>query len=146
MAGAIEEVALERKQSPTEADWERMREIERKDQPSMGEKAFVRRITQRMKGVPETVRTWVQALRIGGLALVGIPGELMVELGLQIKKRSPFEQTSVLELANDYIGYIPTRRAFEEGGYEPEASLFKPGVGEKIVDAAVTLLAGLHGG
>ena len=47
----------------------------------------------------------MQALRIGDLALVSAPGELFVELGLEIKRRSPFGQTMVLELANDSVGY-----------------------------------------
>jgi len=72
----------------------------------------------------------VQAFRIGDLALVGAPGEFFVELGLEIKRRSPFAQTMVLELANDSVGYIPTRRA--------------PGFGELIVETAVRLLEGLR--
>ena len=46
----------------------------------------------------------------------------------------------VIELANDSVGYLPTRRAYEEGAYEPEASLFGPGVGEQIVEPAMGLL------
>jgi len=37
-------------------------------------------------------------------------------------------------------------RAFEEGAYEPESSSYEPGFGEQIVDTAVGLLEGLHGG
>jgi predicted nucleic acid-binding protein len=81
----------------------------------------------------------------GDLALVSAPGELFVELGLEIKRRSLFGQTMVLELANDSAGYLPARRAYEEGAYEPEASLFAPGVGEQIVRTAVGLLSGLRG-
>jgi neutral ceramidase len=110
----------------------------------MGERAFAGRVLWRMEDAPEETRTWVQALRIGDLALVSAPGELFVELGLAIKQRSPFGQTMVLELANDSVGYLPTRRAFEEGAYEPEASLFGPGVGEQIVEAAIELLGRLR--
>ena len=93
---------------------------------------------------PQEVPTWVQALRVGDLALVGVPGEFFVELGLAIKQGSPFGQTMVLELANDCVGYIPTRRAFEEGAYEPESSPYVPGFGEAIVDSALDLLNRLH--
>jgi hypothetical protein len=88
--------------------------------------------------------TWVQALRIGDLALVGVPGELLVELGLDIKARSPFAQTMVMYLANDSIGYIPGRSAFEGGGYEAHGSGLRVGEGERIADTAVTLLQGLY--
>jgi hypothetical protein len=52
----------------------------------------------------------------------------------------------VFELSNDYPGYIPTRRAFAEGGYEPANSKIAPGGGEQLVDAAVGLLQQLKGG
>jgi len=50
----------------------------------------------------------------------------------------------VLELANDSVGYIPTRRAFDEGAYEPNSSPYEPGFGELIVETAVRLLEGLR--
>ena len=50
----------------------------------------------------------------------------------------------VLELANDNVGYIPTARSFEEGGYEATSCRFKPGVGEQIVDTAIALLSDLY--
>ena len=86
----------------------------------------------------------VQAFRMSdGVALVALPGELFAELGLAIKQRSPFATTLVVELSNDYPGYIPTKRAFAEGGYEPTNSKIEPGGGEMLVDAAVELLDGL---
>jgi neutral ceramidase len=140
----MEDVSLATKGKPTEAEFARIGEIEKKEQPTMAERAFVRRITKRMADVPEQVETYVQAFRIGDLGIVAVPGELMVKLGLDIKKRSPFHQTMVIELANDSVGYIPTKTAYEEGGYEPEASVFSPGCGEKIADVAVKLLNQLY--
>lgn len=92
----------------------------------------------------ETHATEVQALAIGDeLAVVGLPGEIFAELGLDLRQRSPFRHTLVLGLANEAIGYVPTRRAFEEGGYEPTSSRLQPGEGERLVDAALDLLATL---
>lgn len=82
----------------------------------------------------------VQVISIGQVALVGIPGELFVELGLEIQKRSPFAHTFIIELANDTLGYIPTRQAFAQGSYEPTSSRFAPGAGEAMVEKAVELL------
>ena len=144
LGAEMEEVVLKRRARPSEADLARVREIEAQKNSIMSERAFVRRVLRRMADVPEDVPTWVQVLRIGDLGLVGVPGELLVELGLEIKQHSPFGHTMVLELANDSVGYLPNRRAFEEGGYEPEASLFCPGVGEQIVNTALTLLNRLH--
>jgi hypothetical protein len=63
---------------------------------------------------------------------------------LEIKKRSPFKQTMIVELANGSIGYIPTRRAFAEGNYEPTTARCAPGSGETLVETAVSLLNELH--
>ncbi len=47
-------------------------------------------------------------------------------------------------MANEAIGYVPTRRAFEDGGYEPTSSRPQPGGGERLVDAALALLEELR--
>jgi hypothetical protein len=86
----------------------------------------------------------VQVLSIGPLAFVGVPGELFVQLGMQIIKGSPFPDTFVLELANQDIGYIPTEEAFDQGSYEPTSAVFAPGGGERIVKKALDLLNDCH--
>lgn len=59
------------------------------------------------------------------LALIFIPGELFTEIGMAIKRMSPFRHTLVCGFSNGTVGYLPTRRAFELGGYEPYvANLF----------------------
>ncbi len=140
----VVEVALQRKAGASQTDVDRAREIDEQGRGTMADRAFARRILRRMEEVPEEARTWVQALRIGDLGLVGVPGELLVRLGLEIKERSPFGQTMVLALANDSVGYLPDEQAYREGGYEPEAALYMPGSGEKIVEAAVELLERLY--
>ncbi len=95
------------------------------------------------KGKPYRVE--VQVIALGqDIAWVSLPGEVFVELGLSIKKRSPFAQTFVIELANENIGYIPDRRSYAEGNYEPESARCAPGSGEKLVDSAVKMLNELH--
>ncbi len=59
----------------------------------------------------------VQALRIGEALFVGLPGEVFVEWGLEIKHWSPRQFTFVAELANDWFGYIPTSDQAERGAY-----------------------------
>ena len=60
----------------------------------------------------------VQAIRIGDQAIVSFPFETFVETGLEIKKKSPFKHTFVIELANGSYGYLPTPKHHELGGYE----------------------------
>lgn len=60
----------------------------------------------------------LQVIRIGDIVFNGLPGEMFVELGLDLKARSKFEKNINVELANGCYGYIATRKAFDEGGYE----------------------------
>lgn len=62
----------------------------------------------------------IQAMAIGESALVGIPGEIFVEIGLAIAEASPFEHTIVISHANGSVGYIPTAKEVPAGGYEIE--------------------------
>ena len=84
----------------------------------------------------------VQVLQLGReTAVVGLPGEVFVELGLAIKRMSPYRQTLVIELANgNESGYVPTRLAYQGGGYEVINSVLREGAGEMLVDNSIELL------
>ncbi len=87
--------------------------------------------------------TWLQVIVIGDVALVGVPAELFTKLGQEIKRRSPFRYTYVAELSNDWIGYIPDRRAFDLGGYQTWTGLHSfadPETGEQLVKQVVAML------
>jgi hypothetical protein len=76
-----------------------------------------------------------------GEAIVFLPGEVFVELGLAIKQGSPYPTTLVVELTNCVeTVYIPTRAAYAGGGYEVTNSAVEPGSGEMLVEAALKLL------
>jgi len=103
------------------------------------------RVTEIAAREGKPYRVEVQVIALGtDLAWVALPGEVFVELGLALKKRSPFAQTFVVELANENLGYIPDRRSYAEGNYEPESARCAAGSGERIVEIAATLLADLH--
>ena len=61
-----------------------------------------------------TMATEVQVLEIGDIVLVGLPSEIYVEYGLEIKSRSRYENTFVLSYCNDYFADIITHEAVEE--------------------------------
>jgi hypothetical protein len=91
----------------------------------------------------EERKTWLQAIRMGDVAIVGVPAEYFTTLGLDIKRRSPFRYTVVAELANDWIGYLPDRKAFDLGGYQTWTGLHsfaEPGTGEAVADEVVKML------
>lgn len=94
----------------------------------------------RIRNVP------VNAGRIGPLGIATNAGELFVEWGISVKKRSPFPYTIVCELTNDWVGYEPTAQAIENEGYETLAGvdfITLKGI-ESLVDTAVKLLEELH--
>jgi neutral ceramidase len=76
------------------------------------------RETTYMAGYPDTVTIMLQVIRIGDVAIVGMPCEVFTDIGLEIKKNSPFPITCVVSLANGYYGYLPTPEHHALGGYE----------------------------
>ncbi|HBH85894.1 MAG TPA: hypothetical protein DDY34_19105 [Bacteroidales bacterium] len=95
----------------------------------------------------ETMKTWLQVMQIGDVAIVAVSGEFFNELGLEIKRRSPFRYTYIVELANDNIGYIPDKKGFKLGGYQVWTgahSRVAEGTGEAIVVEAIQILSKLY--
>jgi neutral ceramidase len=94
-------------------------------------------------GKPHEVE--VQVIALGDeVAWVSLPGEIFVELGLAIKKASPFRYTFIAELANGSVGYIPNREAYAQGAYEVVSSRCAEGSGEMLVQSAIHQLKELH--
>ena len=83
----------------------------------------------------------VQVLSLGKeIAWVAMPGEIFVQLGLAIKHGSPFATTSINELANGSVGYVPTRQAYAQGNYEVVSARCAEGSGELLVESALEQL------
>jgi len=106
-------------------------------------------VLKRIERGNDPVKAEVQVFRIGDVAIVGIPGEMFVGLGLQIKHESPAPYTFISETTNDWIGYIPTVGTYAEGGYEvhpgPWAMTNEDG-GTMIVKTALELIKDLWTG
>lgn len=89
----------------------------------------------------------IQALRLGDLAILVLPGEPFVEAQLEIKQRSPAVRTFVAHMSNRYVGYIPTPEALRRGGYETTpfgASKLAPEALQTITNKSVALLQELY--
>lgn len=82
----------------------------------------------------------LQALQLGPAALVALPGEVFVELGLEIRSQAAQETVFVVGYANESIGYVPTESAYAEGGYEVDVSHLASGAGETLLFEAVSCL------
>ena len=87
------------------------------------------------------VTTEIQVLRPGDIYILGLPGEILVEVGLEIKTRAGLENLFIVTLSNDTIGYVCHSRAYEEGGYEPGSGTnLAKGAGEIMVKEALTII------
>ena len=67
---------------------------------------------------PDQLDIILQSFRIGDLGVSAIPFETFAETGREIKEKSPFKSTFVIEIANGYNGYLPPPEQHELGGYE----------------------------
>jgi hypothetical protein len=81
--------------------------------------------------------------RIGHLVLAGISGELMNEIGTDIKKKSPFSNTVIMTHCNGSSGYICTDKAFAEGGYEIQVTRLMPGAETVVRSELLQMISGL---
>ncbi len=85
----------------------------------------------------------VQLLRIGDLALLGLPGEPFSRTVLEIKQQSPRPWTAVVSYANEDAGYFPDAASIADGTYEALISPYGADVTEELRRTALQLLA-LH--
>ena len=99
-------------------------------------------LSRSLAGVGETLPVDLTVMTIGNdVAIVCLPGEIFVELGLAIKHASPFRTTIIVELSNAVESiYVPHRAAYAGGSYEVTNSTVQPGSGEMLVETALTLL------
>ena len=92
----------------------------------------------------ETTARQMQAIRIGDIALLSVEGEPFAEIGLRIAEASPFAHTLFSGYSNGGFGYIPTREAIQQGGYEAiQGSPFSGGAADVVVDQGLKLLGEL---
>jgi neutral ceramidase len=82
------------------------------------ERPYAERTLSAHKSQGDTVSCVMQAFRIGDLGVAAIPFEVFTETGLEIKEKSPFQDTFTIELANGSNGYLPTPAQHDLGGYE----------------------------
>lgn len=95
----------------------------------------------------DTVTVKLQAIRIGDLAVCAIPFETFVEIGLELKERSPFAGTMVVGLANGRYGYLPTPEQHRLGGYETwlGTNRVQKDASDIIIRNLLEMLTELHG-
>jgi neutral ceramidase len=91
--------------------------------------------------------TQIPFLKIDDLVIVGVPGEMIAEIGLQVKQflqKSGVAYPVIGGIANEWISYILTEDEYHRGGYETSTSFYGPSLGsvmyEAIIEAAEVFL------
>lgn len=85
----------------------------------------------------KTVELEIQAVSIGDVCLLGVPGELLAELGLEMKWHSPFRKTFILYCSTAYFTYLCHGNALVSGGYEANSQWMGMRGGLALVNTAV---------
>lgn len=122
--GMVERQVELRYRRPPEADVEAARKviaITDKDEieklPRLAQHYALRTVAAAERA-EETLTVPIQAIAVGDLAICGLPFEVLVEIGLELREKSPFGETLVVGLANGRHGYLPTPEQHALGGYE----------------------------
>jgi len=103
--------------------------------------AFSREI-ERPAEVP-MVRLPVRFLKIGDTLIWSAPIELFCEIEITIRNRSRFTHTFYFGYTGGWLGYLPTKEGFQEGGYEPKTSPFTERAERDLVEGVTTYIQGL---
>jgi hypothetical protein len=124
----------------------RLLELPKKDRESLHDKAMqYANATVQYSEPDKKESVIIQAIRIGDQAIVSLPFEVLVEIGLEIKEKSPFPNTFTISLANGGYGYLPPPHQHELGGYETwiGTSKFEKDSSEILTKALLEMLAEL---
>jgi len=108
-----------------------------------GKKMWKDRFPENCEPSGSNVNLRLSALKLDNIVFMGVSGELMTEMGMQMKKASIYPNTIVLTHCNGLSGYICTDKAFTEGGYEPKVSHLMPGVEKPLVQKCLDIISGL---
>lgn len=148
LGASYRELPLEwRKVDEALMSWAQAAEAKGADVNKKGDTApiYAARVKRLAMASPET-KAPVQVLRIGDIGIGSSPCETFAETGLEFKKRSPFKNSFMVELAHGYYGYLPTPRHFELGGYEtwPGTNYLEPTASNKILATLLEMSQNLH--
>ncbi len=92
---------------------------------------------------PAEAHARVNAIALGQLAIVFLPGEPFTATAMEIENASPFTHTIITAYAENTIGYIPDLKGFAEGGYEAgpgKWSFLETGAAAELQATALLLL------
>ena len=141
LACAARDIALPFDTPPTRAEFEKR--AEQKDYVGFHARCMLEKLS-RGEALPTRLPYLVQAWSFGeDLGMLFLPGEVVVDYSLRLKKEFDASRLWVNAYANDVPCYIPSERILTEGGYEGGGAMtfygwptrLAPGIEKLIVDA-----------
>ena len=103
------------------------------------EKAEACRIAD-MPEQPVYHKIMITVLGLGDIAFFGISGEPFTEYSYIASEKAPDKFIITATCANGGEGYLPSKMAFDQGGYEVISSHYTPELEETVMKAAVEML------
>lgn len=94
----------------------------------------------RLENGPDNFMLPLTGVRIGSVAMLGIPGEPFTDVGVGIKEAEGWDLILPCSLTNGNEGYFPMQSAYDEGGYEARTSPYRAGVAETFIKEGKALL------
>ena len=82
----------------------------------------------------------ITVARLGDVAFVGLGAEVFTEIGMVIKAGSPCAHTFVITHCNGSAGYLPTKEAYVQDGYEVKSSHFAPQAADIVIRESIRML------
>jgi len=134
---------------PERAEWEKR--AKRKDAIGYHARVQLARL-DRGEALQTKLNYPIQTWKFGKqLAMVFLPGEVVVDFSLRLKREFDRRRIWVNGYSNDVPCYIPSERILREGGYEGIGAMtyydrptrLKPGVEKLIIDTVSEQLAGV---
>ena len=102
-------------------------------------------VKEKLKDAPKFREGEIQKISLGDFTIIFLPGEPFMEFSKSIKSMGANVVAGYSNTGE--VGYIPTERAFSEGGYEPDISYrwyniwkYSPEVERTVLDAVSKLM------
>ena len=81
----------------------------------------------------------ITVIGLGKVAFFGLGGEPFTEYGYIAREKIPEKFIITATCANGGEGYLPSKQAFEQGGYEVISSHFTPTLEETVMNTALEM-------
>lgn len=105
-----------------------------------GLQVALKRAASQEEGIQEETKSLeVAVVTLGEVAFAAVSGELYNRIGSELRQ-AVGRPLLFLGYTNDYVGYIPTREAYNEMDYEVLMSPFAPGTAERLGEALNAML------